>query len=181
MRSLRTSGFPDGSDGKGSACNEGDLGSIPGLGRLPRERHGNPLQYSCLENPMDRGAWWATVRGVAKKHHGGCRGDEMKPLHVMGSGHLLDADTRLTLVQGGTPATAGKQRASSTEGEVTIYCCPCWKSALCWKSGAAGDTVSGGVSLGRWVIFTTSCPADKSHWRAGPRSIFQAHILSSMC
>ena len=68
MRSLRTSGFPDGLDSKGSACNEGDLGSIPGLGRLPREGHGNPLQYSCLENPMDRGAWWATVHGVAKKH-----------------------------------------------------------------------------------------------------------------
>ena len=129
---------------------------------------GNPLQYSCLENPMDRGAWWATVQGVAKRHHGGCRGGEMKPLHVMGSGHLLDPDRRLTLVQSGTSATAGRQRASSTEGEVTICCCSCWKSR------AAGDTVSGGVSLGRWVIFTTNHPADKSHWRAGPRSIFQA-------
>ena len=44
----------------------GDLGSIPGLGRSPGERNGNPLQYSCLENPMDGGAWWATVHGVAK-------------------------------------------------------------------------------------------------------------------
>ena len=43
-----------------------DMGSIPGLGRSPGEGHGNPLQYSCLENPMDRGAWWATVYGVAK-------------------------------------------------------------------------------------------------------------------
>ena len=49
-----------------SACNAGDLGSIPGLGRCPGEGNGNPLQYSCLENPMDRGAWWATVQGVAK-------------------------------------------------------------------------------------------------------------------
>ena len=168
MRGLRTSGFPDSSDGKGSACSEGDPDSIPGLGRLPGEGHGNPLQYSCLENPMDRGAWWATVHGVAKRHHGGCRGDEMKPLHVMGSGHLLDPDRRLTLVQSGTSATAGRQRASSTEGEVTICCCSCWKSR------AVGDTVSGGVSLGRWVIFTTNHPADKSHWRAGPWSIFQA-------
>ena len=50
-------GFPGGSDGKASACNAGDLGSIPGLGRSPGEGNGNPLQYSCLENPMDRGAW----------------------------------------------------------------------------------------------------------------------------
>ena len=59
-------GFPGGSDGKESACNAGDLGSIPGLGRSPGEGNGNPLQYPCLENPMDRGAWWATVHGVAK-------------------------------------------------------------------------------------------------------------------
>ena len=51
---------------KASACNAGNLGSIPGLGSSPGERNGNPLQYSCLENPTDRGAWWATVHGVAK-------------------------------------------------------------------------------------------------------------------
>ena len=55
-----------GSDGKESACNTGDPGLIPGLGRSPGEGNGNPLQYSCLENSMDRGAWWATVHGVAK-------------------------------------------------------------------------------------------------------------------
>ena len=49
--------FPGGSDGKASVCNVGDLGSIPGLGRSLGEGNGNPLQYSCLENPMDRGAW----------------------------------------------------------------------------------------------------------------------------
>ena len=49
-----------------SACNAGDPGSNPGLGRSPGEGSGNPLQYSCLENPMDRGAWWAAVHGVAK-------------------------------------------------------------------------------------------------------------------
>ena len=58
--------FPDGSDYKASACNAGDPGSIPGSGRSPGEGNGNPLQYSCLENPMDGGAWWATVHGVAK-------------------------------------------------------------------------------------------------------------------
>ena len=51
-------GFPSGSEVKASACNEGDLGSIPGLGRSPGEGNGNPLQYSCLENTVDRGAWW---------------------------------------------------------------------------------------------------------------------------
>ena len=49
--------FPGGSDGKASVYNAGDLGSIPGLGRFPGEDNGNPLQYSCLENPMDGGAW----------------------------------------------------------------------------------------------------------------------------
>ena len=58
--------FPSGSDGKASVCNAGDTGSIPGSGRYPGEGNGNPLQYSCLENPMDRGAWWATAHGVAK-------------------------------------------------------------------------------------------------------------------
>ena len=56
-------GFPCGSAGKESACNAGDLGSIPGSGRSPGEGNSNPLQYSCLENPMDRGAWWAAVHG----------------------------------------------------------------------------------------------------------------------
>ena len=59
-------GFPGGSEVKASACNVGDLGSIPGLGRSPGEGNGNPVQYSCLENPVDGGAWWATVHGVAK-------------------------------------------------------------------------------------------------------------------
>ena len=58
--------FPGGSDGKASAYNAGELGSIPGLGRFPGEGNGNPLQYSCLENPTDRGAWQTTVYGVAK-------------------------------------------------------------------------------------------------------------------
>ena len=59
-------GFPGGSDGKESACNIGDLGLIPGLGRSPGEGNGNPLQYSCLENSVDRGAWHAAVHGVTE-------------------------------------------------------------------------------------------------------------------
>ena len=56
--------FPGGSAGKESACNAGDLDSIPGLGRSPGKENANPLLYSCLENPMDRGAWQATVTGM---------------------------------------------------------------------------------------------------------------------
>ena len=58
--------FPGGSDDKASVYDAGDPGSIPGLGRSLGEGNGNPLQYYCLENPMDRGAWLATVHGVSK-------------------------------------------------------------------------------------------------------------------
>ena len=56
-------GSPSGSDGKESACNAGDPGLIPGFRRSPGEGNGNPLQYSCLGNPMDREAWWTSVHG----------------------------------------------------------------------------------------------------------------------
>ena len=64
------SGFLGGSDSRMSVLNVGDLGSIPGSGRSPGEGHGNTLQYSCLENPMDRGAWRATIHGVAESDTG---------------------------------------------------------------------------------------------------------------
>ena len=57
-------GFSGGSAGEEYACNVGDLGSMPGLGRCPGGGHGNPFQCSCLGNPMNRGAWWATIRGI---------------------------------------------------------------------------------------------------------------------
>ena len=59
-------GFPGGSDSIESTCNAGHLGSIPGSGRSPGEGNGYPLQYSCLENPKERGAWWVTAHGFAK-------------------------------------------------------------------------------------------------------------------
>ena len=61
-------GFLDGSDSKKSACSRGDRSLIPGSGRSPGEGNGYPLQYSCLENSMDRGAWGATIHGFAKSH-----------------------------------------------------------------------------------------------------------------
>ena len=63
---MKQKGFPDGSVVKNPSANAGDLGSIPGLGRSPGEGNGNPLQDSCLGNPMDQGAWQALVHGVAK-------------------------------------------------------------------------------------------------------------------
>ena len=63
---LKAEVFPGGSDAKESACNAGDLGLMPGSGRSPGEGNGFPLQYCCLENSMDTGAWQATVHGVTK-------------------------------------------------------------------------------------------------------------------
>ena len=60
--------FPGGSDSKESVCNVGDLGSVPGLGRSPGEGHANQLQYSCLQNSMGKGAWWAPVHGIAESN-----------------------------------------------------------------------------------------------------------------
>ena len=68
---MKKTGFHGGSDGKESACNEGGPGLIPELGKSPGKANGNPLQYSCLGNPMDRGAWRATVHGV------GCKESDM--------------------------------------------------------------------------------------------------------
>ena len=63
---MELGGFHGGLDSKESACSVGDLGLIPSSGRSPGEGTDNPLQYACLENPMDGGAWWATVRGITK-------------------------------------------------------------------------------------------------------------------
>ena len=66
---LESEGFPCGSDGKSLSANAGDAGLIPGSGRSPGEGNGNPFQYSCLENPMERGAWRTTVISVTVRHN----------------------------------------------------------------------------------------------------------------
>ena len=81
--------FPRSSVDKESACKAGDPASIPGLGRSPGEENGNPLQYSCLENPMDRGAWQATVHGVSRVEH-------EQPNHCYTSLHSLAQRTLQT-------------------------------------------------------------------------------------
>ena len=77
--------LPYGSEGKESACNVGHLKSIPRLGRSPGGEHGNPLQCSCLENPMDRGAWQVTVHGVEKPRPSSGRRTPLHQLQSQGS------------------------------------------------------------------------------------------------
>ena len=74
-------GFPGGSGGKASACNAGDPGSILGLGRSPGEGNGNPLQYSCLGNPMDRAPWWATVMRSQRARHNLATQQQQQPYY----------------------------------------------------------------------------------------------------
>ena len=93
-------GFPGGPDSKGSTCNVGDLGSIPGLGRSPGEGNGNPLQYSCLEIPMDRGAWWAAVTvGSQRVRHD--RATNHSTAHLAHTSRLIPSGAEnQTLIQG---------------------------------------------------------------------------------
>ena len=87
--------FPHSSVSKESACNEGDPGLIPGLGRSHGKENGNPLQYSCLENPMGRGAWRATVQGVARVGH---------DLATKPTNHIPPlSSSHVTLINGGHP------------------------------------------------------------------------------
>ena len=76
-------GFPGGSDGKEPVCHAGDLGSISGSGRFPREGNGYPLQYSCLEKSKDRGAWWATDYGVTESDTAEAIEHDCMPLKVI--------------------------------------------------------------------------------------------------
>ena len=76
-------GFPHGSDGKESTCNVKDLGSIPGLGTSPGGGHGNPLEHSCLENPMDKGAWWLQSMGLQRVRQDWASKPTQRTLHEL--------------------------------------------------------------------------------------------------
>ena len=126
-------GLPQGLNGKESTCNAGDVGDtglIPGLGRSPGEANGNPLQYSCLENPMDVGAWWATVQGVAKSW--------TQLIHTHGIWLIM---VWLTMVQ--------KQYAFSRNHTSKFEFCSlpgamiCWPILLwCWAVAAPSHTIT---------------------------------------
>ena len=103
-------GFPGGSEGKTSACNAGDLGLIPGLGRSPGEGNGNPLPYSCLENPMDGGAWQAAVHGVTKSRTQVSDSTVFLSEHIPGVSRPSAGSVRPP----GNPGQGGRLRAVST-------------------------------------------------------------------
>ena len=86
IQNIEGRSFPGGSDGKESACNEGEPGSVPGLGRSPGEGHGNPLQYFYLEKSTDRGAWQATVHRVKQYFSKNLSNDENSQI-VISSNH----------------------------------------------------------------------------------------------
>ena len=112
---------PGGSDGKASVYKAGDLGLIPGLGRFPGEGNSNPLQYSCLGNPMDRGAWWTTVHGVTK------------------SGTQLSDFTLLHFNSCGTTSHCGFDFISWMTNELSTFSYTYWPFVcLLWKMSIQG-------------------------------------------
>ena len=83
LDTLQHLGFPDGSAVKNPSANAGDSGSIPGLGISPEEKNGNWFQYSCLENPMDGGAWQVTAYGVTRVRHDWATKEQLQQLALM--------------------------------------------------------------------------------------------------
>ena len=124
--------FPGGSNHKESACDVGDPGLTPGSGRSPGEGNGYPLQYSCLENPTDRGAWWAAARGVAQSRTR--RRDRQR---MVRGGHRLSRDSntfwKKTVNRGKTEEGEGRGRRGEGEGggEHPVLAPPpcCWVGA----------------------------------------------------
>ena len=126
-------GFPHSSVSKESACNAGDPGLIPGLGRSPGEGNGNPLQYSCLENPMDRGAWRATVYELARVGHN--LATRLLLLHSGGS------DSRESTCNAGDPCSISGSERSLGEGNGNSLQYSCLENPM--DRGAWWATVHG--------------------------------------
>ena len=150
-------GKPGGSDSKESACNAGDLGSIPGSGRSPGEGNGNPFQYSCLGNPMDRGAWRGTVHGGAESdttewltHTPGNQNPtclrEAKPVSFNNGAHTFLGGPCSTIREACTlqrrPSTAKKQR-ENPEYILSLSSCCCRFVRLPWNHFADKTTMLG--------------------------------------
>ena len=144
-------GFPGGSDGKESGCNEGDLGSVPGLGRSPGKENGNPLQDSCLENSMDRGAWWVyRVHRVAKSRPP--LNDSLKhTLYI----YKLDGQNQALHQVTVDPRVAGHQSQLLWAGR-TLWRCRAW--------GMAGSSTPCWVRRIHGTYQSSACLRLSSHW-----------------
>ena len=129
LQSLRAFNcFPGGWDGKESACNAGDLGLMPGSGRSPGEGNGNPLQYFCLENSTVRGAWQATVHGLARVGHDLATKpppDTECPAHLPEGPKLLVPIPALPISGCGTSCECHNFFFFFIEVNLTCWCCCC--------------------------------------------------------
>ena len=135
--------FPGGSDSKASAYSTGNLGSFPGSGRSPGEGNGNPPQYSCLENPMDRGAWRATVHGVAKSRTQLSDFTFFLCPEIDHRGGMTSLNLRSRLGQRHeVTELRGRRRGAESLAEFSAQCCGEGSvSVLCWSRSGAGETV----------------------------------------
>ena len=106
-----------------TTCNTGNPGSIPRLGRFPGEENGNPLQYSCLKNPMDRGAWWATVPRVARVRHNLVTKPHTHHTHTHTHTHTHISRPSPHLTLGHQSATLGSLRYAVTSHYLIVYTC----------------------------------------------------------
>ena len=128
--------FPSGSEVKASACNAGDLGLIPGSGRSPGEGNGNPLQYSCLENTMDGGAWWAAVYGVAQSR------TQLKWLNSNSSNRLIIAFLPKEQVSFNFMAAVTTCSDFGAPPNKVCHCFHCFPIYLPWSDGTKCPDIS---------------------------------------
>ena len=133
-------GSPGGSEVKHLPAIVGDVGSIPGLGRSPREGNSNPLQYSCLGNPMDRGAWWVTVHGVTKSWT-----EQLHNRYFSDSQFCL-INTQFKDNVTGTTCTVSEDALSSAFIRVASRCC----EATSYTQAARGSAYNSNLAVATW-------------------------------
>ena len=161
-------GFPGVSDSKESACNAGDPGLIPGLGRSPGEGNGNPLQHPCLGNPMDRGAWWATVHGLQRVRHDWVT-NNFTFFHKL----LRGSHNQIGFVYSDWPSCGrdlGQHLEQGTETEWKLLFFPLLAQATNPTAGTERTAASVETSISRYTV---------KPWRHFPRKAWPLSCLQS--